>query len=64
MKDVLSRRELFRELVSKDTIKQVAGAWYGFTQPFSEEPKKKKDSLLDRVKKIDSKYPKNDRKEG
>ena len=38
---------MFEEMVSKDTIKKVAGAWYGFTKPFSAEaerigPKKRK----------------------
>jgi hypothetical protein len=64
VKQVLSRRELFRELLSKDTVRQVASAWYGFTQPFSEQPKKKQESLLDKVKKIDSKFLKNDKKNG
>jgi hypothetical protein len=66
VKEVLTRREMFKELVSKDTIKQVASAWYGFTQPLSEglNTQKKQESLLDKVKKLDSKYMKNDRKEG
>ncbi len=66
MKEVLTRREMFKELVSKDTIKQVASAWYGFSQPLSEglNTVKKQESLLDKVKKIDSKFLKNDRKEG
>ena len=36
MKEI-TRREMFKELVSKDTIKQVAGSWYGFTKPFTAE---------------------------
>ena len=66
MKEVLTRREMFKELVSKDTIKQVASAWYGFTQPLSEglNTQRKPESLLDKVKKLDSKFLKNDRKEG
>ena len=64
MKEVLTRRELFRELVSKDTIRQVASAWYGFSEPFIGKAKKKQETLLDRVKKIDSKFLKHDRKEG
>ena len=66
VKEGLTRREMFKELVSKDTIKQVASAWYGFTQPLSEglKAEMKPESLLDKVKKIDSKYIKNDRKEG
>jgi hypothetical protein len=66
VKEVLTRREMFKELVSKDTLKQVAGAWYGFTRPLSEGLNKqiKPESLLDKVKKIDAKYMKNDRKEG
>ena len=57
---------MFKELVSKDTIKQVASAWYGFTQPLTEEldTQMKPESLLDKVKKIESKYSRNDRKEG
>jgi hypothetical protein len=66
VKDVLTRRELFRELVSKDTLKQVASAWYGFSQPLSEglNTKKKEESLLEKVKRIDSKFLKQNRKEG
>jgi hypothetical protein len=61
----ITRREMFKELVSKDTIKQVASAWYGFTQPLSEGLNTtKQESLLDKVKRIDSNYMKNDRKEG
>jgi len=66
VKEGLTRREMFKELVSKDTIKQVASAWYGFTQPLTEElnTQMKPESLLDKVKKIESKYSRNDRKEG
>ncbi len=66
VKEVLTRRELFKELVSKDTITQVASAWYGFTQPLSEglNAKMKPESLLDKVNKMESKYVKKDRKEG
>lgn len=57
---------MFKELVSKDTIKQVASAWYGFTQPLTEklDTQMKPESLLDKVKKLDAKYSTNDRKEG
>ena len=57
---------MFKELVSKNTLKQVASAWYGFTQPLSEglNTAMKPESLLDKVKKMDSKYRKHDRKEG
>jgi len=57
---------MFKELVSKDTIKQVVGAWYGFTRPLSEglNTQIKPESLLDKVKRINSKNLKNDRKEG
>ncbi len=62
----LTRRELFSELVSKDTLRQVVNAWYGFTKPLSEElgTMKKQESLLDKVKKLDSKHTKNYGKEG
>jgi len=65
MKEI-TRREMFKELVSKDTIKQIAGSWYGFTKPFTAEqnvsggPK----SLLAVVKRLDTKHMKHDRKEG
>jgi len=54
------------EVVSKDTIKRVAKAWYGFKDPFSEASSipKKPESLLDKVRKIDAKNSKNIRKEG
>ena len=60
---------MFKELVSKDTIKQVACAWYGFTQPLSEGLNKdtNPESLMDKVKKMEAKYAKKvnkDRKEG
>jgi hypothetical protein len=67
MKEI-TRREMFKELVSKDTLKMVAGSWYGFTKPLmaekdvSGEPKKR--SLLEVVKRLDAKHMKQDRKEG
>jgi hypothetical protein len=67
MKEI-TRREMFKELVSKDTIKMVAGSWYGFTKPLmagkdvSGGPKK--GSLLEVVKRLDAKHKKQDRKEG
>lgn len=62
----MTRRELFREMVSKDTLKQVMGAWYGFSRPFSEEEagQKQKPSLLQTIKKVDMKYMNNNGKEG
>jgi len=63
---VLTRREMLSEVVSKDTIKKVAKAWYGFREPFSAESitPKKPESLLDKVRKIDAKHSKNIGKEG
>jgi hypothetical protein len=62
---VLTRREMLREVVSKDTLKRVAKAWYGFKDPFSEAgTPKKPESLLDKVKKAESKHTKPIRKEG
>jgi len=67
MKEI-TRREMFKELVSKDTIKMVAGSWYGFTKPFTAEKNvsgvPKKGSLLDVVKRLDTQHMKHDRKEG
>jgi len=63
---VLTRREMLSEVVSKDTIKKVAKAWYGFKDPFSEADStpKKPESLLDKVRKVDAKHSKNIGKEG
>jgi len=64
---LLTRREMLSEAVSKDTIKKVAKAWYGFKDPFSEASgtPKKPESLLDKVRKADAKHTnKNIRKEG
>jgi len=60
---------MFKELVSKDTIKQVAGAWYGFSQPLRNELDKqmKPETLMDKVKKREAQFAKKvnkDRKEG
>jgi len=62
----MTRRDLLKEMVSKDTMKQVMSAWYGFSRPFSEEKaeQKKKDSLLQTIKKADMKYMNNNGKEG
>lgn len=55
----MTRRELFKELVSKDTIKQVASAWYGFTKPVEQQlAPTKRESLLEKVRTIDMKYKK------
>jgi len=58
---VLTRREMLSEVVSKDTLKQIAKAWYGFKDPFSLESgiPKKPESLLDKVKKADAKHTNN-----
>jgi hypothetical protein len=63
---VLTRREMLSEIVSKDTIRKVAKAWYGFKDPFSEASgiPKKPESLLDKVRKADAKFTKHIRKEG
>jgi hypothetical protein len=62
----ITRRELFKEMVSKDTVKKVMTAWYGFREPFSEDndAQKKKSSLLETVKRADMKYLKKNGKEG
>jgi hypothetical protein len=66
----ITRREMFKELLSKDTIKQVAGAWYGFTQPLQEglDKQMKPESLMDKVNKKEAQLAKKinneDRKEG
>jgi len=63
---LLTRREMLGEVVSKDTIRKVAKAWYGFKDPFSEASgiPKKPESLLDKVRKADAKYTKHIGKEG
>jgi len=62
---LLTRREMLGEVVSKDTIRKVAKAWYGFKEPFSEASMPKKpESLLDKVRKADAKFTKHIRKEG
>jgi len=62
----MTRRELFKEMTSKDTLKQVMSAWYGFSMPFSEEKAghKQKASLLQTIKRVDMKYMNNNGKEG
>jgi hypothetical protein len=56
VKEVLTRRELFKEMISKDTIKQVAGAWYGFSKPLTEQASQpeKKESLFERIQRVES----------
>ena len=63
---LLTRREMLSEVVSKDTIKKVAKAWYGFKDPFSEASgiPKKPESLLDKIRRIEAKHSKNIGKEG
>jgi len=62
----MTRRDLLKEMVSKDTLKQVMSAWYGFSRPFSEKKaeEKQRDSFLQTIKKIDMKYMNNNGKEG
>jgi hypothetical protein len=63
----LTRRELFSELFSKNTIKQVATAWQGFSQPLLSQvngKEKKKESLLETVNRLNIGKMQNDRKEG
>ena len=62
---VLTRREMLTKVVSKDTFKQVVKAWYDFKDPISaaSEPRKP-ESLLDKVRQIDSKHTINIGKEG
>ena len=66
MKEVLTRRELFSELFSKNTIKQVATAWQGFSGPLLSQggKEKKKESLLETVNRLNMEKTQNDRKEG
>jgi len=62
---VLTRREMLSEVVSKDTLKKVAKAWYGFSVPFSEgSGATRQESLLDKVKKAEAKHNRNNGKEG
>jgi hypothetical protein len=67
MKEI-TRREMFKEIVSKDTVRKIAGSWYGFAEPFMAEQNAargpKKGSLLEVVKRLDSQHMKHDRKEG
>ena len=59
----LTRRELFREMVSKDTIRKVASAWYGFTVPLKEGSQPpKKESLFEKVQRLEGFYRKNQMK--
>jgi len=52
----LTRRELFKEMVSKDTVKQVVGAWYSFTNPVTEASAapQKKESLFEKVQRLNA----------
>jgi hypothetical protein len=59
----LTRREMLTEVVSKDTLRKVVKAWYGFKEPF-ENPVPKPESFLDKVRRIDAKHTKNIGKEG
>jgi hypothetical protein len=42
LKEELTRREMLTEFFSKDVLKGVVGAWYGFTEEVNKEAKKKK----------------------
>jgi hypothetical protein len=56
----ISRRELFKEMVSKDTVKEVMRSWYSFTKPIAEadvSPPAKKESLLEKVQRLNMTYP-------
>jgi len=57
VKEALTRRELFKEMVSKDTIRKVAGAWYGFSTPLTggNAQPEKKESLLEKVQRLNKK---------
>jgi len=56
---------MLSEVVSKDTLKKVAKAWYGFSVPFSEgSGATKQESLLDKVRKAEAKHNRNNGKEG
>jgi hypothetical protein len=64
---LLTRRELFTEVFSKNTIKQVATAWQGFSQPLSSQKggeEEKKESLLEKVNRLNKNQMTNNRKEG
>jgi len=55
----MTRREMFKEVVSKDTLKQVMKTWYSFSKPVEEQlAPPKRESLLDKVKQINMKYAK------
>jgi len=70
VKEALTRRDLLKQMTSKDTIKKVAGAWYGFSKTFTEtcSQPQKKESLFDKVQRLESLNRKNSdetlRKEG
>jgi len=55
----MTRREMFKEVVSKDTLTQVMKTWYSFSKPVEEQlAPPKRESLLDKVKQINMKYAK------
>lgn len=55
----MTRRELFKEVVSRDTLKQVVGVWYSFQKPMEDQLQPpKRESLLDKVKTINMKHSK------
>lgn len=53
-------------MVSKDTIRKVVGAWYGFSEPLSEESNSvnQKNSLFNTVKRLNESDVRQIRKEG
>jgi hypothetical protein len=57
VKDALTRRELFKEMISKDTIKTVAGSWYGFSTIVTGAgaQSEKKESLFEKVQRLNTK---------
>jgi hypothetical protein len=64
---VLTRRELFTELFSKNTVKQIATAWQGFSKPLLSQKggeEKKKESLLETVNRLKKNQKTINRKEG
>ena len=45
-------------MVSKDSLRKVAGAWYGFTKPLAaaEPQPPKKENLFEKVQRLNSKH--------
>jgi len=50
---------MLKEVVSKDALKQVVKTWYSFSKPVEDQlAPPKRESLLDKVKTINTKYAK------